>query len=79
MNITDVRVRPLTDAKNLVAVASVTFDNEFVVHDIKIVSTANGLILAMPSRKTNDGEYKDICHPLKQEVRDYIVDTVMEK
>jgi len=78
MTITDVRIRPVGSG-NLIAAVSVTFDNEFVVHDIKIVQTQKGIIVCMPSRKTVDGEFKDICHPINQAFRDTIVTAVMEK
>lgn len=70
MKITDVRVRKVLAEGKLRAVASVTFDDEFVVHDIKIIEGASGLFIAMPSRKAQDGEYKDIAHPIKTEMRE---------
>jgi len=61
MNITDVRIRKIATDGKMKAIVSVTFDNEFVVHDIKIIEGQNGLFIAMPSRKTPDGEFKDIA------------------
>lgn len=71
MNISDVRIR-LTQKENskLKAVASVTIDDCFVVHDIKVIEGSDSLFIAMPSRKTNEGEYKDIVHPLNTETRE---------
>ena len=69
MQITDVRVRLLNDSGKLKAVASVSFDDEFVVHDLKIVEGVNGLFIAMPSRRAKDGEFKDICHPINNDMR----------
>lgn len=61
------------------AVVSVTFDNEFVVHDIKVIESQNGLFIAMPSRKTPEGEFKDIAHPINAETRDKIQTAILEK
>ena len=73
MKITDVRVRMVSkDDAKLKAVASVTFDECFVVHDIKIISGKDGLFISMPSRKTPEGEYKDIVHPINTETRELI-------
>lgn len=79
MNITDVRIRNTEEGGRLKAIASVTFDNEFVVHDIKILSNEDGsYFIAMPSKKTATGEYKDIAHPINSEFRKYIQDTILE-
>ena len=67
MNITDVRIRKITKEGNMKAVASVTLDNEFAIHDIKIIEGEKGLFMAMPSRKTPEGEYRDIAHPISHE------------
>ena len=64
MDITDVRIRKVGNEGKMKAVASVTFDEEFVVHDIKIIEGINGLFIAMASRKMRDGNYSDIDHPL---------------
>ena len=69
MQITDVRLRKVNSENRMKAVASVTFDNEFVVHDIKVIESQNGLFIAMPSRKTPNGEFKDIAHPINAETR----------
>lgn len=80
MNITDVRIRVTeTEGNKMKALASITLDNEFVIHDIKVIESAKGLFVAMPSRKDGNGEYKDVCHPLNSDVRKYITDTVLEK
>ena len=64
MNITDVRLRKVGEEGKLKAIASVTFDDEFVVHDIKVIEGEKGLFIAMPSKKAMDGEYRDIAHPI---------------
>ena len=69
MQITDVRLRKVNSENRMKAVASVTFDNEFVIHDIKVIESQNGLFIAMPSRKTPNGEYRDIPHPINAETR----------
>ena len=73
MQITDVRVRKVNDEGKMKAIASVTFDDEFVVHDIKIIS---GLFIAMPSRKMGEGDFRDIAHPLLSETRNKIKDAI---
>ena len=77
MNITDVRIRTLENGEKMKAVASVTFDGEFVVHDIKIIDGQNGLFIAMPSKKVGDDTFKDIAHPLNSEVRDHLKTTIL--
>lgn len=72
MNITDVRIRKLSEEGKMRAIVSVTFDNEFVVHDIKIIDGQNGLFIAMPSRKVDDGEFRDIAHPILSDTRNKI-------
>ncbi len=69
MKVTDVRVRKVTEESKMKAIVSVTFDDEFVVHDIKIIEGQNGLFIAMPSRKMPDGEFRDIAHPINAETR----------
>jgi len=79
MNITDVRIRIVKkDDSKLKAVASITIDNCFVVHDIKVIEGAEGHFIAMPSRKTNDGEYKDIAHPINTETREFIKNEILK-
>lgn len=78
MKISDVRVRIVKkDDSKLKAVASVTFDDCFVVHDIKVIEGTEGYFIAMPSRKTNDGEYKDIAHPIKTELREELIKVIL--
>lgn len=72
MQITDVRIRKIAAEGKMKAIVSVTFDNEFVVHDIKVIEGQNGLFIAMPSRKTPDGEFKDIAHPINTQTREKI-------
>ncbi|MBQ7246432.1 MAG: septation regulator SpoVG [Firmicutes bacterium] len=76
MNITDVRIRKISDDGKMKAVASVTFDDEFVVHDIKVIDGQNGLFVAMPSRKMGEGDFRDIAHPLVSELRNRIRDAI---
>lgn len=79
MQITDVRVRRLTDDGKMKAVVSITIDNEFAVHDIKVIEGENGLFVAMPSRKTANEEYRDIAHPINSEVRNYVQTKILDK
>ena len=80
MNITDVRIRLVSKADSkLKAFASFTIDGAFVVHDIKIIEGSNGNFIAMPSRQTPDGEYKDIAHPISSEVREVIQTAVLKE
>ena len=76
MNITDVRIRKISDDGKMKAVVSITFDDEFVVHDIKIIDGQNGLFIAMPSRKMGEGDFRDIAHPLLSETRAKIKDAI---
>ena len=78
MQITDVRVRKVNDDGKMKAVVSITFDDEFVVHDIKIIEGQNGLFVAMPSRKMGEGDFRDIAHPLVSETRNKIKDAIFE-
>ena len=78
MKISDVRVRIVKkDDSKLKAVASVTFDDCFVVHDIKVIEGTESCFIAMPSRKTADGEYKDIAHPIKTEMREELIKVIL--
>jgi stage V sporulation protein G len=79
MNITDVRVRKVTKEGKMKAVVSVTLDDEFVVHDIKVIEGDKGLFIAMPSRKSAEGEYKDIAHPINSATRDRLQTTIIEE
>ena len=78
MKISDVRIRLVNKEDNkLKAVASMTIDDCFVIHDIKIIEATEGAFIAMPSRKTNDGDYKDIAHPLNTETRELIKKAIL--
>ena len=79
MNITDVRVRRVTKEGKMKAVVSITIDEEFVVHDIKVIEGEKGLFIAMPSRKATDGEYRDIAHPINSATREKIQNIILEK
>ena len=79
MNITDVRVRKVTKEGKMKAVVSITLDDEFVVHDIKVIDGEKGLFIAMPSKKSADGEYRDIAHPINSDTRDKIQQIILEK
>ena len=79
MQITDVRVRKVTKEGKLKAIVSITMDDEFVVHDIKVVEGEKGLFIAMPSKKMVDGEYRDIAHPINSGTRDRIQALILEK
>ncbi|HHX54903.1 MAG TPA: septation regulator SpoVG [Clostridiales bacterium] len=78
MEITDVRVRKISKEGKMKAVVSITFDGDFVVHDIKVIEGEKGLFIAMPSRKAGDGEYRDIAHPINSETRQTIQDIILE-
>ncbi len=77
MRITDVRVRKMTQDSKMKAIVSITIDDEFVVHDIKVIEGEKGLFIAMPSKKANDGEYRDIAHPINSETRDRIQSIIL--
>ena len=79
MNITDVRVRKVAKEGKMKAVVSITIDDEFVVHDIKVIEGEKGLFIAMPSRKATDGEYRDIAHPINSATRDRIQRIILDK
>ena len=79
MNITDVRVRKVAKEGKMKAVVSITIDDEFVVHDIKVIQGDKGLFIAMPSRKAADGEYRDIAHPINTETRERLQRMILEK
>ena len=80
MQITDVRVRKVVAKEGkLKAVVSITIDDEFVVHDIKVIEGEKGLFIAMPSRKASDGEYRDIAHPITSGTRDSIQKLILAK
>ena len=77
MEITDVRIRKISTDGKMKAIVSVTLDNEFVVHDIKVIEGQNGLFIAMASRKTPDGEFKDIAHPINTTTREKIQTSIL--
>lgn len=79
MQITDVRVRKISSQNRMKAIASVTFDDVFVVHDIKVIESDKGLFIAMPSRKVPNGEFKDIAHPINTETREEIQAAIIAK
>lgn len=79
MQITDVRIRKVEKEGKMKAVVSITIDEEFVVHDIKIIEGEKGLFIAMPSRKAADREYRDIAHPINSDTRDRIQKLILEK
>ena len=78
MQVTDVRVRKIAKDGRMKAVVSITLDEEFVVHDIKVIEGDKGLFIAMPSKRTADGEYKDIAHPINSSARDVIQKVILE-
>lgn len=77
MEITDVRVRKVTREGKVKAIVSITFDEEFVVHDIKVIESENGYFIAMPSRRTVEGEFRDSAHPIKPSTREKIQSAVL--
>ena len=79
MKITDVRVRKVAKEGKLKAVVSITLDDEFVVHDIKVIEGEKGLFIAMPSKKAVDGDYRDIAHPINSSTREKIQSTILVK
>ncbi len=76
MQVTDVRIRKVATEGKMKAIVSVTFDDEFVVHDIKIIEGQNGLFIAMPSRKMGEGDFRDIAHPINSDTRTKIQDAI---
>ncbi|MPN11766.1 putative septation protein SpoVG [bioreactor metagenome] len=79
MQITDVRIRKIASEGKMKAIVSITLDNEFVVLDIKVIEGQNGNFIAMPSRKTPDGEFKDIAHPINTETREKIQKAILDE
>ena len=78
MQITDLRVRKITKEGKMKAVVSITLDDEFVVHDIKVIEGEKGLFIAMPSKKATDGEYRDIAHPINSSTRENLQRVILE-
>lgn len=79
MQITDIKVKPISDANKMKAVVSVTFDDVFVVHDIKIIEGNSKLFTAMPSRRTAEGQFKDIAHPITAQMRNLLEEMILAK
>lgn len=79
MKITDVRVRKITKEGKMRAIVSITIDDEFVIHDIKVIEGDKGLFIAMPSKKAIDGEYRDIAHPINSDTRERIQSIILEE
>ena len=80
MNITDIRIRPTEKADSkMKALASITLDDEFVIHDIKIIDSEKGLFVAMPSKKDGNGEFKDVAHPIKTSTRHHMQEVIIAK
>lgn len=79
MQITDIKVRRINTEGRMKAIVSVTFDDELVIHDIKVIEGTDKLFIAMPSRKVADGEFKDIAHPIKSEMRDKLQAAIFDK
>ena len=77
MQITDVRLRRVNSEGRMKAIASITIDNEFVVHDIRVIGGNNGMFVAMPSKRTPDGEFRDIAHPISSQTREKIQSAVL--
>ena len=78
MQITDVRVRKITKEGKMKAVVSITLDDEFVVHDIKVIEGEKGVFIAMPSKKATDGEYRDIAHPINSSTRENLQRVILK-
>jgi len=78
MDITDIRIKKLEGENKLRAYASVTFDDSFVIHNIKVIEGKGGLFIAMPSRKTRSGEMKDVAHPINSEFRERLQSAILE-
>jgi len=79
MQITDVHLKKVNSENRMKAIASVTFDEEFVVHDIKVIESQNGLFIAMPSKTMPNGKFKDIAHPINKPTREKIQNAILEK
>jgi len=79
MEITSIIIRRISLENKMKAIVSITFDNAFVVHDVKVIEGSNGLFIAMPSRRTQEGDFKDIVHPINSEFREELSRAVLEK
>ena len=79
MQVTDVRIRKITKEGKMKAIVSITLDDEFVIHDIKIIEGEKGMFIAMPSRRAGDGEYRDIAHPINSDTREEVQKMILDK
>ncbi len=79
MEITDIRIRKIDEAHKLKALVSVTFDNDFVVHDVRIIENSRGLYVSMPSKRSSDGEYRDIAHPINLSFRERLQSAILSQ
>lgn len=79
MNITDIRLKKIDNGSKMKAIASITFDDAFVVREIRVIEGQNGLFVAMPSRKTPTGEFKDIAHPINADTRQLIQNAILKE
>ncbi len=79
MDITDIRIRKVNADGKLKAYVTVTFDESFVVHNVKVIEGENGIFIAMPSRRTKNGEYKDVAHPINTEFRGVLQDRILDE
>ena len=79
MQVTDIRIRSVEKEGKMKAVVSITIDDEFVVHDIKVIEGEKGMFIAMPSRKASDGEYRDIAHPINTATRERLQNMILDK
>jgi stage V sporulation protein G len=79
MDITDVRIRKVTGEGKLKAYVTVTFENAFVIHNVKVIEGENGVFIAMPSRKTKNGEYKDVAHPINSDFRAQMQERILKE
>lgn len=79
VQVTDIRIRSVEKEGEMKAVVSITIDDEFVVHDIKIIEGEKGMFIAMPSRKASDGEYRDIAHPINTATRERLQNMILAK
>ena len=79
VQVTDVRIRKITKEGKMKAIVSITLDDEFVIHDIKIIEGEKGMFIAMPSRRAGDGEYRDIAHPINSDTREKVQKMILDK
>ena len=79
MQVTDVRIRKISKEGKMKAVVSITLDDEFVIHDIKVIEGEQGVFIAMPSRRSTDGEYRDIAHPINSDTREKVQKIILDR